>query len=45
MAGLLPIAALVALTAKDVGNFALERLLNDQPKRKPNQIAPSSRRP
>jgi hypothetical protein len=43
IAGLLPIAALVTLTAKNVGNLTLKRLLDNQPKRQANQIAPSSR--
>ena len=37
MASLLPIAAFITLTAKDIGHFALKRFLDDQPKRKANQ--------
>jgi hypothetical protein len=45
VAGLLPIAALVAFAAKHIRHFALECLLDDQAQRQPHQIAPAGRRP
>jgi hypothetical protein len=45
VAGLLSFAALVTLAAKDIRDFTLKRLLNDQAQRKANQIAPPGRCP